>query len=197
MQFSQVPNTADGESCGDHLLVSRVFIGRALGDTDGSRHIFCLGCADGLGLSHPTGNDRRCPACQTLLANPDDAVLTILNPTEDYKTSVLSGLDPNTIMECAGRALGFWAYQSTQEMYFPPFTAFHFSRLLYRKLTWAQILPRILGEEPHRKVCQPEHADGQACPQRQLGDINPPKQDCRFVASYSIAVETLADIRSL
>ena len=51
-----------------------------------------------------------------MLLNPDDAVSTILNPTEDYKTSVLSGLDPNTIMECAGRALAFWAYQSTQEM---------------------------------------------------------------------------------
>lgn len=197
MQFSQVPNTADGESCGDHLLVSRVCIGQALGDADGSRHIFCLGCADGLGLSHPTGNDRRCPACQTLLTNPDDAVSTILNPTEDYKTSVLSGLDPNTIMECAGRALGFWAYQSTQEMYFPSFVAFNLSRLLYHKLTGAQILPRILGEESHRKVCRPQHTDGQARPQRQLGDINPSKQDCRFAASYSIAVETVADIRSL
>jgi hypothetical protein len=42
---------------------------------------------------------------------------TILRPTEDYKTSVLSGLDPTTIMECAGRGLAFWAYQTTQEMY--------------------------------------------------------------------------------
>ncbi|CEJ58040.1 Putative XAP5 domain-containing protein [Penicillium brasilianum] len=81
-------------------------------------HIFCLGCADGLGLFLPTAEDRRCPACQTVLSNPDDAVSTILNPTEDYKTSVLSGLDPNTIMECAGRALGFWAYQSTQEIFY-------------------------------------------------------------------------------
>jgi len=44
-------------------------------------------------------------------------VITNLNPTEDYKTSVLSGLSPNVIMECAGRALGFWAYQITQEVY--------------------------------------------------------------------------------
>lgn len=50
------------------------------------------------------------------LPNPDDVVVTNLNPTEDYKTSVLSGLSPNTIIECAGRALGFWAYQTTQEM---------------------------------------------------------------------------------
>ncbi|KAJ5924536.1 cyclin [Penicillium verhagenii] len=84
-------------------------------------HIFCVGCADGLGLSHPTADDRRCPACSTVLSNPDDAVSTILNPTEDYKTSVLSGLDPNTVMECAGRALGFWAYQSTQEIFYQEF----------------------------------------------------------------------------
>ncbi|RAH50337.1 uncharacterized protein BO95DRAFT_352703 [Aspergillus brunneoviolaceus CBS 621.78] len=79
-------------------------------------HIFCLQCASNLGLSHPTSVDRRCPACQTILVNPDDAVATILNPSEDYKTSVLSGLDPNTIMECAGRALLFWTYQTTQEV---------------------------------------------------------------------------------
>jgi E3 ubiquitin-protein ligase CCNP1IP1 len=86
--------------------------------TNGSSHIFCHGCAESLGLSRPTTSNRCCPACQTVLLNPDDAVYTVLNPTEDYKTSVLSGLDPNTIMECAGRALGFWAYQSTQEMLF-------------------------------------------------------------------------------
>lgn len=81
------------------------------------RHIFCLPCAETLGLSHPSADPRQCPACQTLLTNPDDAAMTILNPTEDYKTSVLSGLDPNTIMECAGRAMLFWTYQTTQEMF--------------------------------------------------------------------------------
>lgn len=50
------------------------------------------------------------------LTNPDDVVVANLNPTEDYKTSVLSGLSPNIIMECAGRALSFWTYQTTQEM---------------------------------------------------------------------------------
>ncbi|KAL1985364.1 hypothetical protein VTN96DRAFT_7925 [Rasamsonia emersonii] len=80
-------------------------------------HIFCLSCADRLGLSKPVSQARHCPACQAALPNPDDAVSSVLNPTEDYKTSVLSGLDPTTIMECAGRALSFWAYQTTQEMY--------------------------------------------------------------------------------
>ena len=50
------------------------------------------------------------------LTNPDDVVVANLNPTEDYKTSVLSGLNPNVVMECAGRALNFWAYQTMQEM---------------------------------------------------------------------------------
>ncbi|KAE8139081.1 cyclin [Aspergillus pseudotamarii] len=79
-------------------------------------HIFCPICAGTLGLSSSNAGERHCPACQTILVNPDDVVITVLNPTEDYKTSVLSGLDPNTIMECAGRALLFWTYQTTQEM---------------------------------------------------------------------------------
>lgn len=48
--------------------------------------------------------------------NPDDAVKTSLNPTEDYKTSVLSGQSPTIIMECVGRAMSFWSYQMAQEI---------------------------------------------------------------------------------
>lgn len=80
-------------------------------------HIFCLRCASQGGLSQSQTTDRQCPACQSSLPNPDDVASTILTPTEDYKTSVLSGLDPTTIIECAGRALSFWTYQATQEMY--------------------------------------------------------------------------------
>ncbi|KKY36006.1 putative e3 ubiquitin-protein ligase ccnb1ip1 [Diaporthe ampelina] len=52
----------------------------------------------------------------TQLPRPDDAMITNLNPSEDYKTSVLSGLSPEAIMECAGRALSFWSYQMTQDL---------------------------------------------------------------------------------
>jgi hypothetical protein len=82
-----------------------------------------------------------------MLLNPDDAVSTILNPTEDYKTSVLSGLDPNTIMECAGRALGFWAYQITQEMY----GLYSRYEAQLRKLLQADTVPdstRDIGQSP-------------------------------------------------
>ncbi|KAL6860572.1 hypothetical protein ACO1O0_004600 [Amphichorda felina] len=80
-------------------------------------HVFCLQCAHQSGVTgqHP-GKRPNCPACKSELPNPDDAVITNLNPSEDYKTSVLSGLSPNIIMECAGRALSFWAYQTTQDI---------------------------------------------------------------------------------
>ena len=78
-------------------------------------HIFCIPCSQSLRLSGSDSN-RICLACETNLPNPDDAVSTVLNPTEDYKTSVLSGLSPSIIMEIASRSLSFWAYQSTQEM---------------------------------------------------------------------------------
>jgi hypothetical protein len=78
-------------------------------------HVFCPSCANRLGLTESSG--RVCPACSTQLLQPDDAVLASLNPTEDYKTSILSGLSPTVIMECAGRGLAFWAYQVVQEMW--------------------------------------------------------------------------------
>ncbi|DAA73603.1 TPA_exp: Uncharacterized protein A8136_4632 [Trichophyton benhamiae CBS 112371] len=92
-------------------------------------HIFCLRCASQGGLSQSQTTDRQCPACQSSLPNPDDVVSTILTPTEDYKTSVLSGLDPTTIIECAGRALSFWTYQATQEIFYQD----HLSKTLREK----------------------------------------------------------------
>ncbi|KAL1303522.1 hypothetical protein AAFC00_006897 [Neodothiora populina] len=86
-------------------------------------HIFCVACADSLSLSDPRVNIRTCPACETQLSNPDDAVVTQLNPTEDYKTSVLSGLSPGLIMECASRGLAFFQYQTTQEIMYQDYMA--------------------------------------------------------------------------
>jgi E3 ubiquitin-protein ligase CCNP1IP1 len=67
-------------------------------------------------LTAPRDGQRKCPACKANLDSPDDAVLASLNPTEDYKTSILSGLNPTIIMEITGRGLGFWNYQMAQEM---------------------------------------------------------------------------------
>ncbi|EKM59622.1 uncharacterized protein PHACADRAFT_87714 [Phanerochaete carnosa HHB-10118-sp] len=58
---------------------------------------------------------RLCPACDTSLTEPDDVVVCSLHPSNDYKTSVLSGLNPAIIVEICGRALSFWQYQVHQE----------------------------------------------------------------------------------
>ncbi|KAF1347987.1 hypothetical protein BDV97DRAFT_299117, partial [Delphinella strobiligena] len=86
-------------------------------------HIFCVPCTDSLGLSGSSVGLRVCPACETQLGNPDDAVVTQLNPTEDYKTSVLSGLNPSLIMECASRGMSFSQYQTTQEIMYQDYMA--------------------------------------------------------------------------
>ncbi|KAF8165040.1 hypothetical protein B0H34DRAFT_220653 [Crassisporium funariophilum] len=73
-------------------------------------HIFCIDCANEL-----FGAARLCPACETNLTEPDDVVVCSLQPTNDYKTSVLSGLMPSTILEICSRAISFWQYQVHQE----------------------------------------------------------------------------------
>lgn len=79
-------------------------------------HIFCLNCSESSSLLPPEGHARKCPACQERLDDPDAAVMTNLKPTDEYKTSVLSGLSPGIIMECASRGVAFYEYQCSQEM---------------------------------------------------------------------------------
>ncbi|KAH8731168.1 RXT2-like protein [Phaeosphaeriaceae sp. PMI808] len=85
-------------------------------DKEDRYHVFCAQCADTTGLSRSTNAHRTCPACSASLHNPDDVVIAGLNPSEDYKTSLLSGLSPTVIMECASRGLAFHAYQTSQEI---------------------------------------------------------------------------------
>ncbi|KAF2661351.1 hypothetical protein K491DRAFT_710928 [Lophiostoma macrostomum CBS 122681] len=94
-------------------------------------HVFCSQCADSTGLSRAHNGNRQCPACGTALINPDDVVVAGLNPSEDYKTSVLSGLSPTVIMECASRGLAFYSYQSSQEIVYQE----HLAKSLTEKYT--------------------------------------------------------------
>jgi len=77
-------------------------------------HIYCLPCAAALQLTEPPPNGQRtCPAYGTSLSKPDDAVIAVLNPSDDYKTS---GLSPSIIIEICTCGLASWTYQVTQEM---------------------------------------------------------------------------------
>lgn len=121
-------------------------------------HVFCIECSDRCQLSNRHNGQRPfCPACSMQLPNPDDVVVTNLNPTEDYKTSVLSGLTPNVIIECAGRALSFWAYQTTQEMLVGIPTLERIPLTIWKRLS------RVPCQELSRQICLFEHPDGQDC----------------------------------
>ncbi|XP_038643608.1 E3 ubiquitin-protein ligase CCNB1IP1-like [Scyliorhinus canicula] len=74
-------------------------------------HVFC----DQHGSGQFSRSPALCPACGTALSGKRDIVRTDLNPPEDYKGMVLSGLRPHTVLEIAGRALAFWGYQIHQE----------------------------------------------------------------------------------
>jgi hypothetical protein len=139
--------------CRDYLLVSQSPILRPQTLIHFS-HIFCLRCADELGLTRAAAETRSCPACSQHLPNRDDAVTTVLQPTEDYKTSVLSGLDPTTIMECAGRALAFWSYQTAQEMYSTIFQP-------KRRADHLQCIPGALGQDHDKQIHSFESWNGQ------------------------------------
>lgn len=80
--------------------------------TYGFSHLFCLRCAKEGGLFRQHHAERTCPACGTELPKSDDCVATALNPSEDYKSSILAGLSPSIIMDCATRALSFYSYQA-------------------------------------------------------------------------------------
>ncbi|CAD6912350.1 unnamed protein product [Tilletia controversa] len=45
-------------------------------------------------------------------------VISSLNPSTDYRTSVLAGLAPSITMEIATRSISFWTYQKSQEATF-------------------------------------------------------------------------------
>ncbi|KAF9285786.1 hypothetical protein BGZ88_009398 [Linnemannia elongata] len=73
-------------------------------------HIFCVGCAN-----KAFGTALVCPACETSLTQQDDVVFVDLNPSQEYRSSILSGLRPEVIMEICTRAISFWTYQTSQE----------------------------------------------------------------------------------
>ncbi|KAL6306769.1 hypothetical protein BKA93DRAFT_728933 [Sparassis latifolia] len=99
----------------DNLKCNRLTCRRALTEKAVvvSSHIFCVECANEL-----FNASRLCPACETSLTEPDDVVVCSLHPSNDYKTSVLSGLNPATILEICSRAMSFWQYQVHQEFTF-------------------------------------------------------------------------------
>ncbi|CDW57646.1 zf-RING 5 domain containing protein [Trichuris trichiura] len=56
-----------------------------------------------------------CPACDAGLPGKFDIFRINMNPTEQFKSMVLAGQNPETIFEVCSRAMSFWNYQIFQE----------------------------------------------------------------------------------
>lgn len=73
-------------------------------------HIFC----EEDGEKH-FAQSATCPACETTLSSEADFYKTSLNPNEHYRSMILAGQRPETVMDICSRALTFWNYQICQE----------------------------------------------------------------------------------
>ncbi|EJD53762.1 hypothetical protein AURDEDRAFT_53520 [Auricularia subglabra TFB-10046 SS5] len=78
-------------------------------------HIFCIDCANELFTAAQAGLTQLCCNSTSLTSHRS---IASLHPTNDYKTSVLSGLAPSIILEICSRAIAFWSYQIHQEQAF-------------------------------------------------------------------------------
>ncbi|XP_067257516.1 E3 ubiquitin-protein ligase CCNB1IP1 [Chanodichthys erythropterus] len=74
-------------------------------------HVFC----DHHGSEAFSRAPSSCPVCSTMLSGKLDALRTELAPSEQYKSMVLVGLQPETVLEISHNALVFWTYQVNQE----------------------------------------------------------------------------------
>ncbi|KAI1792965.1 hypothetical protein LXA43DRAFT_972290 [Ganoderma leucocontextum] len=86
----------------DNLRCNRLTCRRTLSDKAVVVSVHILDCANEL-----FNASRLCPAS-----------VSSLHPSNDYKTSVLSGLNPTIVLEICSRALSFWQYQLHQEYSF-------------------------------------------------------------------------------
>ncbi|KAI7824675.1 hypothetical protein BC939DRAFT_515604 [Gamsiella multidivaricata] len=91
------------------LLVASLRTPQEMADQD-LKYIFCVACAN-----KAFGAALVCPACEASLTQQDDVVFVELNPGQEYRSSILSGLRPEVIMEICTRAISFWTYQTSQE----------------------------------------------------------------------------------
>lgn len=66
-----------------------------------------------------------CPACGSELRDKFDVIQADLKPAETFKSIVLAGMKPDTIMDIAMRAMSFWSYQIEQETLYQESMAKH------------------------------------------------------------------------
>ncbi|XP_022907887.1 E3 ubiquitin-protein ligase CCNB1IP1-like [Onthophagus taurus] len=72
-------------------------------------HIFCQQHAQ---ISVKAG---KCLACSTVFNNSYDYNMTDMQPTDQYKAMIITGLNPEQILDITGRSISFYTYQLSNE----------------------------------------------------------------------------------
>ncbi|CAG9581126.1 unnamed protein product [Danaus chrysippus] len=97
-----------------------------------SNHAWVTTCSHAFCIEHGQQEFKRnaensltCPACGSELKDKFDVIQADLKPTETFKSIVLAGLKPDTIMDVAMRAMSFWSYQVEQETLYQETLAKH------------------------------------------------------------------------
>lgn len=75
-------------------------------------------------------NSLTCPACGNELRDKFDVIQADLHPSETFKSIVLAGMKPDTVMDIAMRAMSFWSYQVEQETMYQESIAKHMKEKL-------------------------------------------------------------------
>lgn len=73
-------------------------------------HIFCKECS-----ARHFQKLLTCPACKTTLTEKCDVFMTDLQPSDEWKSMIITGLHPEAILDICNRAMSFWIYQTCQE----------------------------------------------------------------------------------
>ncbi|GAA97321.1 uncharacterized protein L969DRAFT_94381 [Mixia osmundae IAM 14324] len=97
----------------NHLKCRKILSLEGKGVSTSCSHVFCVACANTLFTP-----ERLCPACETHLPHDDDMLYFSLNPSTEFRNTVLAGLSPSIIVDIVSRALNFWTYQQGQEKIF-------------------------------------------------------------------------------
>lgn len=92
-------------------------------------HAFCIEHGKREFKRNPE-NSLTCPACGCELRDKFDVIQADLNPSETFKSIVLAGMKPDTIMDIAMRAMSFWSYQVEQETLYQENVAKHHAEKL-------------------------------------------------------------------
>ncbi|XP_069187372.1 E3 ubiquitin-protein ligase CCNB1IP1-like [Procambarus clarkii] len=106
-----------------------------------------------------------CSACGAKLVDKTDVHRVNLDPSEQFKSMILAGLRPATVMEVCHRALAFWTYQMKQEQ-------------TYQRQVTRRLRERLYQVQAYYEQQLRTRDDQLLCVRRQLQEVHKEQDKC-------------------